>query len=54
MIEGIRGNFNNLYKGDKGKCGGCGTVQDTQAHVVECSEFLDLREVPDLGRAVTW
>ena len=50
MIEGIRGNFKNMYPGDKGNCEGCGKVLETQAHVVVCEEFSDIREGLDMSK----
>ena len=45
MIDGIRGNFRNMYPGDKGNCEGCGKVLETQAHVVDCAEFSDINKL---------
>ena len=50
MIDGIRGNFRNMYPGNKGNCEGCGKVLETQAHVVDCAEFSDIREGLDMSK----
>ena len=44
MIDGIRGNFSNMYPGDKGNCEGCGKELETQSHAVDCTEFADIIE----------
>ena len=50
MIDGIRGNFSNMYPGDKGNCEGCRKELGTQAHVVCCAEFADIREGLDMSK----
>ena len=50
MIDGIRGNFRNMYPGNKGNFKGCGKVLETQAHVVDCAEFSDIREGLDMTK----
>ena len=50
VIDGIRGNFRNMYPGNKGNCEGCGKELETQAHVVDCAEFADFREGLDMSK----
>ena len=50
LVEGIKGNFKNLYRGNDLRCQGCRQEVDTQSHVLQCMEYEDLREDMDMKK----
>ena len=50
LIEGIKGNQKNKYRGGDMTCQGCKEQVDTQSHVLTCGSYEDLRYNKDLSR----
>ena len=48
MVEGIKGNFKNLYRDKDMRCQGCMVEVDMQSHVLQCKAYDDLRVDMDL------
>jgi hypothetical protein len=50
LLEGFKANFKNMHKGKDMRCEGCKLEVDTQAHVLLCTEYGDLRDNKDLRK----
>ena len=49
LLEGIKANHKNMYKGKDMRCEGCKQDIDTQSHVLVCNTYSDLRVDRDLS-----
>ena len=49
LLEGIKANHKNMYKGKDMRCEGCKQDIDTQSHVLVCNTYSDLRVDMDLS-----
>ena len=50
LIEGIKGNHKNMYRGGDIACQGCKEKVDTQSHILTCGSYEDLRYNKDPSR----